>query len=76
MDIRVILQSAFENVAGHISHLDEIRQIMDEIKSASPSLQDTIRILENKMQDAEVTLVTDIRILLNEIRHITREKSS
>jgi len=76
MNASTILQLSFENVAGHISNLDIVRALIDEVSGECESLQETIAMLETKMADAEVTLVTDIRILINEIHHRTREKSS
>lgn len=76
MNVDTILKLSFENVAGHISNLDIVRVLVDEISGECESLQDVISMLESKMSDAEVTLVTDIRILINEIHHRTREKSS
>ena len=76
MNVGTILQLSFENVAGHISNLDTVRILVDEMSGECGSIQEAVSILEAKMADAEVTLVTDIRILINEIHHRTREKSS
>lgn len=76
MNAGTILQLSFENVAGHISNLDDVRSLIDEVSEVCESIKEAIAMLEAKMADAEVTLVTDIRILINEIHHRTREKSS
>ena len=70
-----ILQLAFENVAGHISNLDDVQTLVREMLEENITTEMCISLLESKMADSEVTLVTDIRILLNEIHHILREKS-
>ncbi|MDF1537731.1 MAG: hypothetical protein P1Q69_02375 [Candidatus Thorarchaeota archaeon] len=76
MNVGTILQLSFENVAGHISNLDIVRTLIDDVSEECSSIQEAVTMLETKIDDAEVTLVTDIRILINEIRHRTREKSS
>ncbi len=76
MNVGAILKRSFENIAGHISNLDIVRALIDEISEECVTIQEAISMLERKMADAEVTLVTDIRILINEIQHRTREKSS
>ena len=65
-----ILRAAFENVASHISNLDEVKELVDEIEKKSDSLESVLRELESRLEDAEVTLRTDIRILINECRHL------
>lgn len=75
MNVGIVLQLSFENVAGHISNLEEVRSLVDEISSEASSLEEAISFLERRMEDAEVTLITDIRILVNEIHHRAREKS-
>jgi len=76
MNVGVILRLSFENVAGHISNLDIVRVLVDDVSDECGSIQEAVAMLEAKMADAEVTLVTDMRILINDIRHRTREKSS
>lgn len=76
MNVGTILQRSFENVAGHISNLDSMKALVDEVSGECDSIEDLVALLETKMMNAEVTLVTDIRILINEIHHRTREKSS
>ncbi|MHA1905824.1 MAG: hypothetical protein ACW98Y_00895 [Candidatus Thorarchaeota archaeon] len=75
MTSRHTLQLAFENVAGHIANLDEMQNLVREMVEAKLSVPECIDQLESKMTDAEVTLVTDIRILINELHHMSREKS-
>ncbi len=67
-----ILRTAFEIVAPHISNLDEVRSIVDELEKKVDSIDSIIRELEVRMEEAEVTLRTDIRILINECRHLKR----
>ncbi len=67
-----ILRIAFERVAPHISNLDEIKALIDEIEKKAESLDSIIHELEEKMEEAEVTFRTDIRILINECRHLKR----
>jgi hypothetical protein len=66
-----ILHTAFEKVAPHISNLDEIKTLVDELEKID-SLDSLISELEARMEDAEVTFRTDIRILINECRHIKK----
>ncbi len=67
-----ILQIALERVSPHISNLDEIKALVDEIDKKADSLDSIIHKLEEKMEEAEVTFRTDIRILINECRHLKR----
>ncbi|MHA2423213.1 MAG: hypothetical protein ACXAEF_00360 [Candidatus Thorarchaeota archaeon] len=69
------LQIAFENVAGHISNLDDMQTLIREMIDEGLSIAECIDQLEHKMQNSEVTFVTDIRILINKIHHLSREKS-
>jgi len=66
-----ILRTAFERVAPHISNLDEIKALVEELEKIE-SLDSLIAELETRLEDAEVTFRTDIRILINECRHIKR----
>ena len=70
-----ILRTAFENVAPHISNLDEIKTFIDEIEKRVSSPEMILSELESKLDDAEVTLKTDIRILINECRHLGGRKT-
>ena len=65
-----ILRTAFESVAPHISNLDTVKLLVDEIEKKTDSLESVLNELESKLEDAEVTLRTDIRILINECRHL------
>ncbi len=67
---RSILRIAFERVAPHISNLDEIKALVDEIEKKAVSLDSIIHELEEKMEEVEVPFRTDIRILINECRHL------
>lgn len=64
-----IIRSAFEGVAPHISNLDLMKALVDEIERKTDSLESVLTELESKLDDAEVTLRTDIRILINECKH-------
>lgn len=65
-----ILRIAFEKVAPHISNLDAVKTLVDEIEKKTESLESVLNELESKLEDAEVTFRTDIRILINECRHL------
>jgi len=64
------LRSAFENVAAHISNLEELKILVEEIENKSETFESALIELESKLEDAEVTFRTDIRILINEYRHL------
>jgi hypoxanthine phosphoribosyltransferase len=65
-----ILRAAFEKVAPHISNLEAVKLLVDEIEKSADSLESVLSELESRMEDAEVTFRTDIRILINECRHL------
>jgi hypothetical protein len=67
-----ILRTAFERVAPHISNLDDIRSLVEELEKNAGSLDSIIQELEGRLEEAEVTFRTDIRILINECRHLQR----
>lgn len=67
-----LVRTAFEKVAPHISNLEEMKKLIDEIEKMSDSIDSAIHELESRMDDAEVTFRTDIRILINECRHLGR----
>lgn len=71
-----IIQAAFDNIATHISNIDAIRAIVNEMESKDLTIDLVIESLQKKVEDAEVTLRTDIRILINECRHLKSRKSS
>jgi hypothetical protein len=71
-----IIRTAFDNVASHISNLDSVRSLIDELESEDLTTEAIIATLHNKMEDAEVTLKTDIRILINECRHLESRMKS
>jgi len=76
MTSKSILQLAFEKVAPHITNLDDIRTLIQDISGQGKTTLEIIQFLEARLETAEVTLRTDLRILLNEIRHIMARKSS
>lgn len=65
-----ILRTAFEKVAPHISNLEAVKILIDEIERKTDSLESVLIELESRLEDAEVTFRTDIRILINECRHL------
>ncbi len=65
-----ILRTAFERVAPHISNLETVKILVDEIEKKTDSLESVLKELETSLEDAEVTYRTDIRILINECRHL------
>jgi hypothetical protein len=71
-----ILRSAFENIATHISNLDSVRELIEDLESKNEPIDHIISILEKKSEDAEVTLRTDIRILINECHHLMRKMTN
>jgi hypothetical protein len=71
-----ILRTAFQNVAGHISNLEIVKQWVEELLSEPTSLENCINDLKSKSEKEDVTFRTDIRILINEIEHLSREKTS
>lgn len=75
MTSKSILQLAFDKVAPHITNLDTIRTMIQDISGDVKSAPEIVQLLEERMETAEVTLRTDLRILLNEIRHIMARKS-
>ena len=71
-----IIRTAFDNIATHISNIDEIRAIVNELESKDLRTDAIIEVLQEKSEHAEVTLRTDIRILINECRHLESRMSS
>jgi hypothetical protein len=69
-----VIRTAFDNIASHISNIDTIRALVEELESAPFDV--VIETLQKKIEDAEVTLRTDIRILINECRHLESRMSS
>jgi len=65
-----LIRTAFEKVAPHISNLEEMKNLVDEVERKTESLESVIIELESRLEDAEVTFRTDIRILINECRHL------
>ena len=70
------IRAAFDNIASHISNLETVKTIVDDLESEDLSFDAIIEILQKKIEDAEVTLRTDIRILINECHHLERRKSN
>ncbi|TFG31445.1 hypothetical protein EU528_06160 [Candidatus Thorarchaeota archaeon] len=71
-----IIRTAFDNIASHISNIDDIRALVEELEAADISFEGLIETLQKKIDDAEVTLRTDIRILINECRHLESRMKS
>jgi len=71
-----VIRTAFDNIASHISNLEIMKTIVDDLESNNLSFDAVIENLQKKIEDAEVTLRTDIRILINECRHLESRKSS
>lgn len=71
-----VIRTAFDNIASHISNLETIKIIVDDLESENLPIDAVIEVLQKKIEDVEVTLRTDIRILINECRHLERRKSS
>ncbi|MFW9843997.1 MAG: hypothetical protein ACFFEV_05440 [Candidatus Thorarchaeota archaeon] len=65
-----VIRTAFDNIASHISNIDSIRSLVDELESEGLTTDVVIDTLQAKIEEAEVTLKTDIRILINECRHL------
>jgi hypothetical protein len=65
-----ILRAAFEKVAPHISNLEAVKILVDEIEKTTGSLESVLSELDSRLENAEVTFKTDIRILINECRHL------
>ena len=71
-----IVRTAFDNIVSHISNIDEIRAIVNELESENLQTDALIEVLQKRSEHAEVTLKTDIRILINECRHLESRMSS
>ncbi len=65
-----ILRTAFENVITHISNVDDVRELINDLDRQNEPVDHSIHVLEKMAEDAEVTLRTDIRILINECCHL------
>ena len=74
MTVNTLLNLAFDNTGAHLSNLDQVRSIIQEISSRAKSITDIIQLLEEKMEEGDVTLRTDIRILINEVRHLSEKR--
>ncbi len=71
-----ILRTAFANVASHITNLETVKLLIDEIENKADSLDSILSELESRLEESEVTLRTDIRILINECRHLESRMTS
>ncbi len=71
-----VIRPAFDNIASHISNLETVKTIVDDLESEDLPIDAIIETLQKKIEDVEVTLRTDIRILINECRHLESRKSS
>jgi hypothetical protein len=67
-----LLRQSFQNVGAYITHLDEIRDLIDRLEPDSAG--GILKQLENALDDAQTTLRTDIRILINEFKHLSKER--
>ena len=70
MDPIELLRQSFQNVGAYITHLDEIRDLINGIESDSADV--ILEQLENSLNGAQTTLSTDIRILINEFKHLLK----
>lgn len=68
-----LVNSAFENIAAHITNLSMLRDIMEDILSNCNNIEEITLRLEERKEYAEVTLRTDIQILVNEILALLRK---
>ncbi len=68
-----LVQSAFKNIAAHITNLSQVRDIIDDVLSSCSDIDNALQRLEVKRDDAEITLRTDIQILINEILSLRRK---
>ena len=75
MTPQTILLTAFQNVAGHISNLETVHTWINEIVAEGISIEEGIVELKSRAENEDVTFLTDIRILINEIEHLSREKT-
>ncbi len=71
-----VLRTAFENIAGHLSNLEVMKELVEEIEKHNDSTENTIKALEEKCENTEITLRTDIRILINECQHLQSRMAS
>ncbi|MDH4213245.1 MAG: hypothetical protein ACFFCT_07335 [Candidatus Odinarchaeota archaeon] len=71
-----ILKTAFENIATHVSNLDSVRELIEDLDNQNESIDHIISMLERRSEEAEVTLRTDIRILINECLHLMRKMTN
>jgi predicted nucleic acid-binding Zn-ribbon protein len=76
MNLEALIQRAFERSAPHLSNLDMVQSLVEEIMKQASSPNEAIELLEDRAREADVTLRTDIRILVNEIRHTLRQRMS
>ncbi|RDE14714.1 MAG: hypothetical protein C4K49_07100 [Candidatus Thorarchaeota archaeon] len=76
MNTEEIVQQAFERSAPHLSNLDIVQSLVEEIMKQISSPNEAIELLENRACDADATLRTDIRILVSAIRHTLRLRKS
>jgi hypothetical protein len=72
MNFQANLHNAFENVAPHITNLDAISSLIQQLSKEGSSLRASMILLEEKKNNVDITLRTDIQILINEINHILR----
>ena len=63
-----MLKKAFENVAPYLSHINTIREYVEN--NENRDVKEVIRDIENKIGKERGTMKTDFKILLNELRKI------
>ena len=71
-----VIRTAFDNITSHISNIDIVRSLVDDLESENLTTAAVIDALQKKIEDGEVTLRTDIRILINECRHLESRKKN
>jgi hypothetical protein len=71
-----MLQESFELAGSYISHLSEIRELVERAIRETKSLSEAVKFLIAKEETADVTFSTDIRILINKLRDLESRKPS
>ena len=51
-----VIRPAFDNIASHISNLETVKTIVDDLESENLPIDAVIETLQKKIEDAEVTL--------------------
>jgi hypothetical protein len=71
-----MLQESFELAGPYISHLREIRELVERAIRETKTLSEAREFLLAKKETADVTFSTDIRILINKLRDLESRKPS